>query len=215
VNLDRVGHFPYVESLRIAHHFVDDYNQQYQRNIDGQRITFPFHLDQMLINGRRFFEMAAHYHQQMSQIVADEHDTPVRFGGVALREQASEIMKVLNSYGARHRTGDKYVRTIFDCLLIYYIDKFGYAEISRAIEKIFVWAYSLRIKQQVVQLATMDNYVLSQNVFRLIKEGTQPSDFLTFPVKTLTITDNNNNKRSGDYDSDPLVKLFKAMNYYE
>ncbi len=33
VNLDRVGHYPYVESLRIAHHFVDEYNSQYQRKI--------------------------------------------------------------------------------------------------------------------------------------------------------------------------------------
>lgn len=54
VNLDRVGHYPYVESLRIAHHFVDEYNSQYQRKIDGQYMTFPFHLDQMIINGRRF-----------------------------------------------------------------------------------------------------------------------------------------------------------------
>ncbi len=42
VNLDRVGHYPYVESLRIAHHFVDEYNSQYQRKIDGQYMTFPF-----------------------------------------------------------------------------------------------------------------------------------------------------------------------------
>ncbi|MDT8870380.1 DUF262 domain-containing protein [Komagataeibacter rhaeticus] len=54
VNLERVGNFPYVESLRITHHFVDDYNSQYQRKIDGQRMVFPFHLDQMIINGRRF-----------------------------------------------------------------------------------------------------------------------------------------------------------------
>src|SRR5690606_22842041 len=73
VNLDRVGHYPYVESLRIAHHFVDDYNQQYQRKVDRQMMGFPFHLDQMIINGRRFFEMAEHYQQQVSAIVKGEY----------------------------------------------------------------------------------------------------------------------------------------------
>lgn len=54
VNLDQVGVYPYVESLRIAHHFVDDYNSQYHRRVDHQTMRFPFHLDQMVINGRRF-----------------------------------------------------------------------------------------------------------------------------------------------------------------
>ena len=49
---------------------------------------------------------------------------------------------------------------MFDCALIFYIDKFGSQGLSLAIEKCFIWAYRCRIRQQVVQLATMDNYVL-------------------------------------------------------
>lgn len=218
VNLDRVGMFPYVEQLRMTHHFVDAYNAQYERKIDGQRMAFPFHLDQMIINGRRFFEMAAHYQIQIDEIVATERQSSVTIDGVALSPCASEIMQVLNSddeYKARHRTGDRYVRSIFDCLLIYYLDKFGTADISRAIEKIFIWAFRLRIQRQVVQLASVDNHVLEHNLFRVIKEATQPSDFLTVPLMTLKASDNKNNSRSSSADTDPLVKLFKAMNYYE
>ncbi|MCP5688372.1 hypothetical protein NL372_29440, partial [Klebsiella pneumoniae] len=29
INIDQIGQFPYVEPLRMAHHFVDDYNNQY------------------------------------------------------------------------------------------------------------------------------------------------------------------------------------------
>ena len=65
VNLDQVSRYPYVESLRIIHHFVDDYNGQYQRHIDHQHMRFPFNLDQMIINGRRFFEMTSHYQHKM------------------------------------------------------------------------------------------------------------------------------------------------------
>lgn len=215
VNIDNVAHFPYVESLRIAHHYVDDYNSQYHRKIDGQKKAFPFHLDQMIINGRRFFEMAAHYQNQVQAIVNAEHGESISFLGTPLTTQAKSILQQLNTYPARHRTGDKYVRTIFDCGLIFYIDKFGAMELSNAIEKIFIWAYRLRIKQQVVQLATMDNHVLADNIFRVIKDATLPLDLLTLPLDSLSDSDNKNNMRKGSPAKDPLVKLFKGMNYYE
>lgn len=215
VNIDNIAQFPYVESIRIAHHYVDDYNNQYHRRIDGQLKSFPFHLDQMVINGRRFFEMAAHYQQQVQAIVYAEYGDTLNFLGTTLTEQAKTILQKLNSYPSRHRTGDKYVRTMFDCALIFYMDKFGTAELSKAIEKIFIWAYRLRIKQQVVQLASMDNHVMSDNLFREIKDATLPSDVLSIPRSTLTATDNKNNIRKDNAAKDPLVMLFKEMNYYE
>lgn len=215
VNIDKIQHFPYVESLRIAHHYVDDYNQQYHRKIDGQHMVFPFHLDQMIINGRRFFEMAEHYQKQVKLIIESKHSDFEVMYGHKLTLNAQNILITLNSYPARYRTGDQYVRSIFDCALIFYIDKFGGDSLSSAIEKIFIWAYSLRIKQQVVQLATMDNHVLGFNLFRRIKDATQPSDVLTIGLNTLTAAENLNNRRKGNADSDPLVKLFKEMKYYE
>lgn len=209
VNLDKVGHFPYVEQLRIAHHFVDDYNAQYQRKIDGQMMVFPFHLDQMIINGRRFFEMAAHYQKTINEIVKSEHSSTVRLQGGVLNEQAGKIMQVINDYPAHYRTGDRYVRAMFDCLLIYYLDKFGSTEVSRAIEKIFVWSYSLRLKQQVVQLATMDNYVREYNWFIKLKEATVPSEFLNLSSQSV---EQNEIKAT---QVERLVELFKGMNYYE
>jgi hypothetical protein len=215
VSLDKVEQYPYVKALRMAHHFVDDYNQQYQRKVDGHEMTFPFHLDQMLINGRRFFEMATHYDVQIKQVVKAEHSDAQTFSGHPLTAQAHKILEKLNDYDNKKRTGDKYVRSIFDCMLVYYIDKFGYVEISRAIEKIFIWAYSLRITYQVVQLASMDNHVIDNNWFIRLKESIQPADFLNLPLATLSDNENNNNKRSGNAANDDLVILFKEMNYYE
>lgn len=220
VSLDKVEQYPYVKAMRMAHHFVDDYNQQYQRKVDGHKMDFPFHLDQILINGRRFFEMATHYDTQINQVVKAEHgDAKTLFHGDSdsqkLTDQAHKILTKLNDYPNKRRTGDQYVRSMFDCLLVYYIDKFGYVEISRAIEKIFIWAYRLRITQQVVQLASMDNYVLNNNWFVRLKESTQPADFLNLPLALMSDTDNQNNKRAGNAAKDDLVILFKGMNYYE
>jgi hypothetical protein len=220
VNLDKVGHYPYVESLRITHHFVDDYNNQYQRKIDGQKRVFPFHLDQMVINGRRFFELAEHYQQQVSQIVADEsnpapNQQPLVIAGSELGEKAGEIIRVLNNYSKRTRTGDRYVRAMFDCAVIFYIDKFGSQELSFAIEKMFIWAYRCRIHRQAVQLATMDNYVLANNLFRTIKEATLPKEVLSIPLPSVKHADNKNNRHTDVSSQDDLTKIFIRLGYYE
>ncbi len=207
VNIDTVASYPYVEQLRIAHHFVDNYNGQYERKIDSRGLGFPFHLDQIIINGRRFFELISHYQGKVARISTEFWNGHELVGAEGLDGYAKTIMDTLNSYPARTRTGDCYVRAMFDCLLIYYIDKFGQAEISRAIEKIFIWAYSLRLKMRVVQLASMDNHVLENNLFRLIKDATRPADFINCSLPVLS---GQKSTRTGEIEA-----LFKAMKYYE
>lgn len=213
VNINSTDSYPYVEQLRMAHHFVDNYNLHYQRRIDGQYLPFPFHLDQIIINGRRFFEMIGHYHQEIdklqrtfypgkgSTLISDHQIAP------DLEELASRILRVLSTYEGRWRTGDRYVRSLFDCLLIAYVDKFGMVEISRAIEKVFIWAYSLRLKMQVVQLASMDNHALANNLFLLLKEATQPADFLSLELPVL--------EEVKARKTDDIERLFKEMRFYE
>jgi Protein of unknown function DUF262 len=212
VNLDKPAHYPYVKSLRIAHHFVDDYNRQYERKIDDHSMPFPFHLDQMIINGRRFFEMIRHYHTQIEQVVAAGNSNPCTWGNEKLSKQAQAILKTLNEYDNKNRTGDRYVRSLFDCLLIYYVDKFGFADISRAIEKIFIWAYQVRIKQAAVHLASMDNHVLENNWFTKLKDAIQPSDFLNLPLTSISASISN--PKTDGAKEDPLIELFKRMGYY-
>lgn len=207
VNIDTVVSYPYVEQLRIAHHFVDNYNGQYERKIDSRELGFPFHLDQIIINGRRFFELISHYQGKVARISAESWNGHELVGTDGLDGYAKTIMDTLNSYSARTRTGDCYVRAMFDCLLIYYIDKFGHADLSRAIEKIFIWAYSLRLQMQVVQLASMDNHVLKNNLFRLIKEATRPADFINCSLPVLI---SNNSTKTGKIEA-----LFRDMKYYE
>lgn len=207
VNLETVARYPYVEQLRMAHRFVDHYNGQYERQIDGRDLGFPFHLDQIIINGRRFFEMTAHYQEAVALFNEGSLSSSKSIANEKLDGFARSIVDTINAYEGHNRTGDRYVRIIFDCLLIYYIDKFGYVDISRAIEKIFIWAYSLRLKMQVVQLASMDNHVLEQNLFRLIKEATRPSDFINCSLPVLEA------KKSTR--TEEIEKLFRDMSYYE
>ncbi|MGY2461590.1 DUF262 domain-containing protein [Vreelandella sulfidaeris] len=213
VNIDRTDRYPFVEQLRMTHYFVDSYNRHDHRKMDDNRIAFPFHLDQMIINGRRFFEMIGHYQNEIDLYRATFATQETGSAGPSaytlsqLDGYARRILETINSYGARHRTGDRYVRSLFDCLMIFFIDKFGMTEVSRAIEKAFIWAYGLRLKMQVLQLASMDNYVLDNNMFLLIKEATQPADFLAVELTVLQST-------AGE-KVDDIKKLFQEMRYCE
>lgn len=206
IHLGQADQHPYLEPLRIAHYFIDDYNAQYQRQIDRQEMSFPFQLDQMIINGRRFFEMVEHYEKKISKVVDhQEQSEKVSIFGVTLQDRANRIIKILNSYYARNRDGDRYVRTLFDSALIFYIDKFATDRLSEAIEKIFIWAYHCRISQYSVQLATIDNYVLEKNIFSLLKYAQSPSELMGW---SLPIVD----KQEGT-KVEPLITLFKELNY--
>ena len=207
IHLGQSDHHPYLEPLRIAHYFIDDYNAQDQRQIDRQEMSFPFQLDQMIINGRRFFEMVEHYEKQISKVV-DHQDQSEKISifGEILQDRANRIIKSLNKFhGASRRSGDGYVRTLFDSALIFYIDKFATDRLSEAIEKIFIWAYHCRISQYSVQLATIDNYVLEKNIFSLLKYAQSPSELMGW---SLPIVD-----RQEGTKVEPLITLFKELNY--
>ncbi|WP_455566821.1 DUF7834 domain-containing protein [Proteus terrae] len=94
---------------------------------------------------------------------------------------------------------------MFNCLLLYYYDKFGIEQISEAIEKIFIWAYSLRLNYQVLPLASMDNYVLKKNLFKLLRNSIEPTEFLQF---YLPIVEKNYSSKTNSIEA-----LFKKMRY--
>lgn len=205
VNLDTAARYPYADQLRLVHHFVDDYNRQYHRKIDGRAMAFPFRLDQTIINGRRFFDMTAHYQDRVAAIANHIGDVSKLAETGGLDGFAGRIVRTIDSYKGKGRTGDGFVRTIFDCLLICYIDKFAFAEISRAIERIFLWAYSLRLKMESVQIASMDNHVLDNNLFRALIDAVSPADFINL---SLPVLDRNRSTKT-----DAIHAIFKDMRY--
>lgn len=206
VNIDSSSPYPYVSALRTIHHTVDDYNRHFTRRIDGRRIDYPFQLDQTIINGRRFFEMIRYYQQHGFHLPENSrHPSPLSSHN--LDGFAPDILVTIDNYGGRHRTGDHYVRSMFDCLLMYFYDKFGAAEISRAIEKSFIWSFSLRLKMQNVQLASMDNHVLENNPFRVLREATHPREFLNLHLPMV--------KSVASSRTEAIAQLFTQMGYLD
>jgi len=193
--------YPFTTMLRIAHYYVEEYNSSYHRNIDNNKMLFPFQIDESIINGKRFFEMISYYQDMIDNVKSEE------------MIEKYKILKIVKTYEGSFRTGDKYIRNLFYCGLIYYIDKFGNKELSKAIDKIFVWAYSLRLKLQAVGLNSVDNYALNNgdhsniDLFKKIKESLKPNNILNLQLEILK---ENNSTKTGD-----IAEKFKELKYYE
>ena len=206
VNLDNTD-YPYIVQSYIVHQFIERYNNRCEQKNGPSRLGFPFRLDQVIINGRRFFEMISYYQKMLDDYVKvpTENSFIIKDN---MEDRSRKILDTICSYNARHRTGDRYVRKIFDCLVFCYIDKFGYSQISSAIEKIFIWAYSLRLKMFSVHRASMNNHVLEKNLFAELNDAIDPVDF--FVNIDLSSLDQIKSKRTED-----IEKLFRDMGYYE
>ncbi len=189
--------FPFAKAYRIAHYYTEDYNKSYHRSIDKRKFDYPFQLDQTIINGKRFFEMIDFYEKMIETI----------------KDNDSDVFKTIKNYTGSFRTGDKYVRDLFYCGLIYYVDKFGEKELEKAIDKIFIWAYTLRLKMFSVRFESIDNYALHNSeyskmqLFKKIRESVSPNDLINIQLETLN-----------EYKStktEEIRTLFINKKYYE
>lgn len=200
VSPDIEENYPFTAMLRIAHFYVEEYNRSYHRNIDKKEMTFPFQIDETIINGKRFFEMIEHYQEMVDNVKSQE------------MSKKYPLLNTIKTYEGSFRTGDKYIRNLFYCGLIYYIDKFGEKDLSKAIDKIFIWAYSLRLKLQAVGLDSVDNFALNQGhsqiqFFKRIKDTIKPNDILNLRLETL--------KENKSSKTEKIVEHFKTLKYYE
>lgn len=83
---------PYERLYQMANIFVEDYNSSRHREIDFQKLDYPFQLDQAILNGKRFFELIGYYSKRVKSI----------------KKIDNNIIKFLNyEHTGRNRRGDK------------------------------------------------------------------------------------------------------------
>ena len=191
INSETKELYPYALLYQMANIFVEDYNQHSSRMVDFNTIAYPFSLDLPILNGKRFFEMILHYHKRVKSI----------------KEKENNIIKLLNTYRGKCRTGDRYTKLLFECALIYYIDKFGEKELDKVIKKFFIWAYKLRLELQAVRLSSMDNRALESNVFKTIKDANTHSEIVNLHVSDLEEINYKNNLQE-------IIDKFTDLGYY-
>ena len=197
--------YPFARIYRIANYYIEDYNNSCYQKINRNLNHYPFQIDNPIINGNRFFQMISYYKNLVDSIKNLNNDT------------CKQILSTINNYEGANRKGDKAVRGMFYTALLYYVDRFGYAEIEKAIIIIFLWAYRLRLILQNVGPDSVDNYGAHKRhskipLIKKIKEAVSPYEIINLKIETIKEKVDVKNKPT---KVDEIRNIFKERQYYE
>jgi len=225
--------YPFQQGIKVIHNTIDSYNKHPHRAIDYQEMDYPFQLTQTIINGRRFFEWVTYYQTLISPLnnfsQEDNKEKSENWLVSALykedklqeisvdndpRPTALTIFQVIAnkrkeesySYTYSWRQGDQYVRRMFNSLVLSYYDRFGEQHLTRAIEYIFIWAYTLRLQNKSVYLESIEKHIRRNNLFMRLQQSLSPVDFLNKQLPRLTKIEATNIRG--------IETLFKELGYY-
>lgn len=203
VNIE-TQNYPFMKQLQINNYYVDKQNEA--ERVNNYHFDYPFQIDQIVINGKRFFEMVIYYNNLIKDINALKE---------SFKKDTVEydILNTLDTYRGHNRSGDRYVRNMFNCALVYYIDKFGKIDLDRTIKKLFIWAYNLRFKLYSVKLVSVDNYAIGrheyakESLFQKLYYAINHNEILNLNLESI--------KEINATRVDKLLDLFKELKYYE
>lgn len=160
-----------------------------------QELEFPFQLTQPIIDGEMFFRMVHHYVRETRRAGVQRSQDAPSPQSTALRDpQLHEVLEILDTQPAG--TGYRYVRELFDCLLIAYLDRFGWHKTDSAAMVLAQHAYLLRVYLHRIQVGSVDlhaRYVhhrvqqTNENLFADIALAQDPEVILSRPAPRLPV----------------------------
>lgn len=168
INLDSTQ-YTYVDAMLAVDYAVESFNADPARKWDKQTKGYPFQVDQVIINGKRFFEYIQHYMSIHSTLFVGEDAKLAKF-----------VLEHAN-YAGSNRKGDSYVRNLFLCAVMYYYDKFGDVELEKAAQICYRWSYFLRLELLRVGMESVDSHAKARNgLFRAISKAIHPQQVLNY-----------------------------------
>lgn len=146
----------------------------------------PFQINQTLFNGRLFFDYIERYRQLYRDLFDSDKGS---LKTISVPNTGKNLWDFVNKDPHAHRTGDRYVRNLFYCAVLLYVDKFGEQHFPDAALLCLRWAYTLRAANQRVDWRTIEKAALGESsLLRVIEFAEQPQDVLRFLPDTVTIT---------------------------
>lgn len=171
ISLNNKIYYPYKRIFYVAEFFIEKIAKA-----PLVETEYPFQLDNIIINGKHFFEMIYQY----SKLKKDLPNL--------IKKWNSEIYNILyadhkyngKDYTGYHRVGDDYTKILFECACMYFLDKFGEDKwLTKVFEKLFLWAFSLRLISGSIKFVSVDNFAKKDDsFFKYIKEALYASDIL-------------------------------------
>lgn len=164
-NLTDSPPYPYLAPYRL--------NDQAALAEAGGAETYPYQISQLIINGKRFFEMIGHYRQLFQEL----------FDGTI--SQDFHTFHQHSNYDEDQRTGDVYTKMLYKAAVLAYFDRFGQEDFTEIYPLLFMWAYKPRIENRSVRYQTSNSTVqkTDNNLFRMIQESLRPDELKAIRTK--------------------------------
>lgn len=200
ISLNNKIYYPYKRIFYVAEFFIEKIAKA-----PLVETEYPFQLDNIIINGKHFFEMIYRYFKS-------KKDLPD-----LIRKCNFEIYNILyadhkyngKDYTGYYRVGDDYTKILFECACIYFLDKFGESkDLKKVFEKIFLWAFHKRLEGAHITFPSIDIYAKQDDsFFKYIKEALQISDILKVRLKSVS--------KSEVQGVDAIVEYFEDKGLYK
>lgn len=164
--------YHYLQSLLALDFAVEHYNNDPARKWDKQHKSYPFQINQIIINGKRFFEYIQHYKSLYHTLFDGE------------KALLGDFLKKHTRYSGSSRKGDMYIKNLFMCAVMAYYDKFGDHELAQAATICFCWSYYLRLQYQKIGMDSIDSYAREvRGLLRVMGKAIHPQQVLRFEPK--------------------------------
>lgn len=172
--------------------YVERFNCDGSNELLATKKINQFQLNQPFIAGKRFFYYTLHYGELLEQI----QKTIKRWHVV---EQVPSI-----------RSGDIYILRLYECLLLFYADRFGFEHLTpSAMQQLYTWCYSLRLAMNAIYLQTINKYAVGMhmranyqmNMFAKICEIVEPEELNLIVLTKPEIYDGNEEKYKVIYET--------------
>jgi hypothetical protein len=214
LNEDTKNLYPFLKPISYIENLVNNNEVTY---------PYPFSITQEILNGRRFFEYVNYYIKMRERLFPDndkQSGNSSEDNENREIEDKSEIIKLLDTYEGAYRDGDRYVRQMFEAIILYYYDKFGEDQKEEIIKVAFLWCYHIRLVQHSVKKVSIDNkatqtYEYNDNLIQLIYRSINPKECLNVHLERVSTSDilSKSKQKYGNSPIDRLIEKFKELGY--
>lgn len=190
-----------VKDIDVYKGIKENYSYTYAKRVSHSmpiyQITEPF------LSGNDFFEMVVYY-VRLLEHVKKEISQKIE----NMDRSLFEMLKKETS------TGFTYAKTLLECALFYYYDKFKNLN-DLAVKNIIVWVLMLRVDMEVLSFASVNNYAIGNEsqysnnlpLFSIIKNARLHNE-----IGSLTIQIR---EKSRSKNWDELLEALKRINSYD
>lgn len=126
--------------------FVEQFNESGSNELLAAKKLNQFQLTQPIIAGKRFFAYTLHYGKLLEQV---QKKITSFFNKEELPEK---------------RSGDIYIKQLYECSLLLFVDRFGVESLSASVmQQLYSWSYSLRMVMNAVYPQTINKYAVGDH----------------------------------------------------